>query len=120
MFLVRVYVCVCVCVREREKEIEQERDCTRKQESQITLFTALFQGFALLVCVSKREGEREKLARERKWARERLHAQKKELNYCACCACQRGRNVASDESGFVCFEHTKQTCCGNVTNSSSA
>jgi len=32
----------------------------------------------------------------------------------------RSRNVASDESGSVCFKHTQQKCCGNVMNSSSA
>ena len=59
-----------------EKAREQERDCARKRDCQITLFIALFQGFVLLVCVSKKGGERER-ERARESGRERAYTRKR-------------------------------------------
>ena len=82
----------------------------------------------MCVCVRKRERERRARARNAKRTAsapdERGNVQERskteEHSSCYQQTCQRGRNVASDKSGSVYFEHTKQTCCTNVMNSSSA
>jgi len=83
---------VCVCVRARRTKIEQERDFARKRECQITLFIALFQGFELLVCVSKREGEREResaRAPEKAGEREITRAKERTESLCLLCVSKR-------------------------------
>jgi len=98
-----VFVCVCVCV-------------------------CVFVCLCTCVCVCVREREREMSARVRaketasapdKHGTVQERSKTKDTKVALRKTCQRGRNVASDESGSVCFKYTKQTCGGKVMISSS-